>query len=96
MEFEELLEKVKGIDGEDSKEQIIAILEAWENPSSQKLKDAQETIKKQNDDIERYNIRIDELRKFNAQKFLNEPTGDDCNNDSDTDPVSLEDIIDSF
>lgn len=95
MEFKELLESIKKLDGEDAKEQTIAILEKWENPYEQKYNEAQKTIEKQNVDIERYNIRIDELRKFNAEKFLNEPTGDDGKN-SDVDLVSLEDIIDSF
>lgn len=95
MEFKELLEKIKTIEGEDAKEQIIEILDKWENPDTQKIKDMQETITKQNDDLERYSIRVDELRKFNAEKFLNQSTNEPTNEPTN-DEASLEDIIDSF
>lgn len=95
MNYEELLESVRNIEGEDAKEQIIAILEKWENPDKQKLTEMQETINKQNDDLARYEIRVDELRKFNAEKLLNTST-DDNNKEPKVDDVSLEDVIDSF
>lgn len=95
MNYEELLESVRNIDGEDAKEQIIAILEKWENPDKQKLTEMQETINKQNDDLARYEIRVDELRKFNAEKLLNTST-DGNNKEPEVDDVSLEDVIDSF
>lgn len=96
MNYEELLESVRGIEGEDAKEQIIAILEKWKNPDTEKLTEMQETIDKQNDDLKRYEIRVDELRKFNAEKLLNTPSGDG-NKDPDPEPdATLEDIIDSF
>lgn len=95
MNYEELLETVRNIDGEDAKEQIIAILEKWENPDKQKLTEMQETIDKQNNDLARYEIRVDELRKFNAEKLLNTST-DGSNKEPEVDDVSLEDVIDSF
>lgn len=95
MNYEELLESVRNIEGEDAKEQIIAILEKWENPDKQKLTEMKETIDKKNNELERYEIRVDELRKFNAEKLLNTSTGGN-GNDPEVDDVSLEDIIDSF
>lgn len=95
MNYEELLESVRNIEGEDAKEQIIAILEKWENPDKQKLAEMQETIDKQNNDLARYEIRVDELRKFNAEKLLNTST-DDNGKEPEVDDCSLEDIIDSF
>lgn len=95
MNYEELLESIRNIEGEDAKEQIIAILEKWENPDKQKLTEMQETINKQNDDLARYEIRVDELRKFNAEKLLNTST-DGNNKEPEVDDVSLEDVIDSF
>ena len=50
MNYEELLESVRNIEGEDAKEQIIAILEKWENPDKQKLTEMQETIDKKNNE----------------------------------------------
>jgi hypothetical protein len=94
MNYEELLESVRNIEGEDAKEQIIAILEKWENPDKQKLTEMQETIDKQNNDLARYEIRVDELRKFNAEKLLN--TSTDGGKEPEVDDASLEDIIDSF
>jgi hypothetical protein len=95
MNYEELLESVRNIEGEDAKEQIIAILEKWENPDKQKLTEMQETIDKQNNDLARYEIRVDELRKFNAEKLLNTST-DGNGKEPEVDDCSLEDIIDSF
>lgn len=95
MNYEELLESVRNIEGEDAKEQIIAILEKWENPDKQKLTEMQETIDKKNNELARYEIRVDELRKFNAEKLLNTST-DDHEKEPEVDDVSLEDIIDSF
>lgn len=95
MEYEELLESVRNIEGEDAKEQIIAILEKWENPDKQKLTEMQETIDKQKNDLARYEIRVDELRKFNAEKLLNTST-DSNGKEPEVDDCSLEDIIDSF
>lgn len=94
MNYEELLESVRNIEGEDAKEQIIAILEKWENPDKQKLTEMQETIDKQNNELARYEIRVDELRKFNAEKLLN--TSTDGGKEPEVDDCSLEDIIDSF
>ena len=54
----------------------------------------QETIDKQNNDLARYEIRVDELRKFNAEKLLN--TSTDGDKEPEVDDASLEDIIDSF
>ena len=54
----------------------------------------QETIDKQNNDLARYEIRVDELRKFNAEKLLN--TSTDGGKEPEVDDASLEDIIDSF
>lgn len=95
MTYEELLESVRNIDGEDAKEQIIAILEKWENPDKQKLSEMQESIDKKNDELARYEIRVDELRKFNAEKLLNTSIGGE-NKEPEVDDVSLEDVIDSF
>lgn len=95
MNYEELLESVRNIEGEDAKEQIIAILEKWENPEKQKLTEMQETIDKKNNELARYEIRVDELRKFNAEKLLNTST-DGHEKDQEVDDASLEDIIDSF
>lgn len=98
MTYEEMVKGIEAVEsGEDAKDQILDILHKWENPDTQTIADLNEQIKTKDDELERRDIRIEELRKFNAEQFFNSSNSNRNNPPEDSEEeTTIEDIIESF
>lgn len=96
MTYEEMIKGIETVeDGEDAKAQILDILHKWENPDTATIEDLNKQIKSKDDELERQNIRIEELRKFNAEQFFKN-SGSGQQQEDPVEETSIEDIINSF
>lgn len=97
MTYEEMIKGIEAVEsGEDAKDQILDILNKWENPDTQTIQDLNEQLKTKNEELERRDIRIEELRKFNAEQFFNQNSSPSPKDEPEVEETSIEDIIDTF
>lgn len=97
MTYEEMIKGIEAVEsGEDAKDQILDILNKWENPDTATIQVLNEQIKTKNEELERKDIRIEELRKFNAEQFFNQNSNSNSNHEPEEEETSIEDIIDTF